>query len=62
MEFEYTQSTLLSSSSEIYYYHGDSREVVMADWEHELMSASAAYVCNNGGDILETEVPPVVPK
>jgi type IV protein arginine methyltransferase len=26
---------------------------VMMDWEHPLMSASAAYVCQNGGDILE---------
>ena len=26
---------------------------VMMDWEHPLMSASAAYVTENGGDILE---------
>ena len=26
---------------------------VMMDWEHLLMSASAAYICQNGGDILE---------
>ena len=25
----------------------------MMDWEAPLMSASAAYVCKNGGDILE---------
>ena len=25
----------------------------MMDWEDPLMSASAAYVCENGGDILE---------
>tara|TARA_R110000868_G_C10841525_1_gene760097 strand:- start:733 stop:1296 length:564 start_codon:yes stop_codon:yes gene_type:complete len=31
---------------------GSIREVMM-DWEHDLMSGSAAYVCQNGGDILE---------
>ena len=31
---------------------GDMFEVMM-DWEDELMSASAAYVTENGGDILE---------
>jgi predicted O-methyltransferase YrrM len=53
MTFDYTQQTLLSSSSEIYYWSGEVKEIVMADWEHDLMSASAAYVCSNGGDILE---------
>ena len=27
--------------------------IVMMDWEHPIMSASAAYVTQNGGDILE---------
>ena len=32
----------------------DNMEIpVMMDWEHPLMSASAAYVTENGGDILE---------
>jgi len=31
---------------------GDTFEVMM-DWEDTLMSASAAYVCEGGGDILE---------
>lgn len=30
-----------------------TEQQVMMDWEHPLMSASAAYVCQNGGDILE---------
>ena len=28
-------------------------EEVMMDWEHPIMSSSAAYVTQNGGDILE---------
>jgi protein arginine N-methyltransferase 2 len=31
---------------------GSIREVMMS-WEDSLMSASAAYICQNGGDILE---------
>jgi len=31
----------------------DMEHEVMMDWEDELMSASAAYVTENGGDILE---------
>ena len=30
-----------------------TEQQVMMDWEDPLMSASAAYVCQNGGDILE---------
>ena len=32
--------------------HHNGMEVMM-DWEHPIMSASAAYVTRNGGDILE---------
>ena len=32
--------------------HHNGMEVMM-DWEHPIMSASAAYVTENGGDILE---------
>ena len=32
---------------------GDIKIPVMMDWEDSLMSASAAYVTENGGDILE---------
>mgnify|MGYP003118558297 FL=1 len=32
---------------------GDMEIPVMMDWEDSLMSASAAYITQNGGDILE---------
>jgi len=51
----YLDKTLIFESDKIYYYdedYGDNFEVMM-DWEDPLMSASAAYVCQNGGDILE---------
>ena len=51
----YINKTLTFESDKIYYtdtsYGGDLE--VMMDWEDPLMSASAAYVCENGGDILE---------
>ena len=51
----YTDKTLTFESDKIYYtdtsFGGDFE--VMMDWEDPLMSASAAYVCGNGGDILE---------
>ena len=51
----YINQTLTFESDKIYYYdeaYGGNFEVMM-DWEDLLMSASAAYVCQNGGDILE---------
>ena len=51
----YLDKTLTFESDKIYYYDenfGLNFEVMM-DWEDPLMSASAAYVCQNGGDILE---------
>jgi hypothetical protein len=49
----YTNKTLTFESDKIYYtdtsFGGDFE--VMMDWEDPLMSASAAYVCENGGDI-----------
>jgi protein arginine N-methyltransferase 2 len=51
----YLGKTLTFESDRIYFYDeefGDNRSVMM-DWEDSLMSASAAYVCQNGGDILE---------
>ena len=51
----YTDKTLIFESDKIYYYSegwGENIEVMM-NWEDPLMSASAAYVCENGGDILE---------
>ena len=51
----YTDKTLTFESDKIYYtdtsFGGDFE--VMMDWEDPLMSASAAYMCENGGDILE---------
>jgi protein arginine N-methyltransferase 2 len=52
---DYLDSTLIFESSQIYFTdndYGGVREVMM-DWEDSIMSASAAYVCQNGGDILE---------
>lgn len=51
----YLSQSLTFESDKIYYYdedYGDNLEVMMS-WEDTLMSASAAYVCQNGGDILE---------
>lgn len=51
----YINKVLKFSRNTIYYtdkvFGGDFE--VMMDWEDPLMSASAAYVCENGGDILE---------
>ena len=51
----YIDKTLIFESNKIYYtdnsFGGDFE--VMMDWEDPLMSASAAYACENGGDILE---------
>ena len=49
----YTDRTLTFESDKIYYSDGTSTFEVMMDWETPLMSASAAYVCEGGGDILE---------
>ena len=32
---------------------GDEDVIIMMDWEHPIMSASAAYITEGGGDILE---------
>ena len=51
----YLEETLTLESDKIYHTDetfGSDREVMM-DWEDPLMSASAAYVCQDGGDILE---------
>ena len=49
----YVNQTLIFDPNEIYYSYGDLKFEVMMDWEDSLMSASAAYVCEGGGDILE---------
>ena len=51
----YTDKTLTFESDKIYYYSegwGENIEVMM-NWEDSIMKASADYVCENGGDILE---------
>ena len=49
----YINKTLIFEQNKIYYTDSDTTYEVMMDWEDELMSASAAYVTENGGDILE---------
>ena len=51
----YINETLTFEPDKIYYNdsaYGGDREVMMS-WEDSLMSASAAFVCQKGGDILE---------
>ena len=51
----YINQPLIFDSDKIYYYSKDWEKnvEVMMDWEDPLMSASAAYVCEGGGNILE---------
>lgn len=49
----YVNKNLTFESNKIYYTEGDVEFEVMMSWEDSLMSASAAYVCEGGGDILE---------
>ena len=49
----YLSETLIFESDKIYYHEDNNELQVMMDWEAPIMSASAAYVCQNGGDILE---------
>jgi len=51
----YIDKTLTFNSDKIYFYNSDLEieQQVMMDWEDSLMSASAVYVCQNEGDILE---------
>ena len=49
----YIDKTLIITGSQIYYIENEQTHQVMMDWEDEIMSASAAYICQNGGDILE---------
>ena len=48
----YTSSTLIFSDTKITVSSHDGVEVMM-DWERPIMSASAAYITEGGGDILE---------
>jgi type IV protein arginine methyltransferase len=50
----YTSQNLIFEPNEIYFIDNKGRKLeVMMDWEDELMSGSASYVTENGGDILE---------
>ena len=50
----YLDKTLVFEDSKIYYLdEGESECQVMMDWEDDIMKASADYICENGGDILE---------
>ena len=50
----YISSNLIFESDKITYVNSSNQTLeVMMDWEDTIMSASAAYVCENRGDILE---------
>lgn len=49
----YIDETLVFKEDKIYYDVEGSDFEVMMSWEAPLMEASATYVCQNGGDILE---------
>ena len=50
----YIDKTLVFEDDKIYYLDESESECqVMMDWEDDIMKASADYVCENGGDILE---------
>ena len=49
----YIDKTLIFEDDKIYYTDEVSTFEVMMDWEDDIMKASANYICENGGDILE---------
>ena len=49
----YIDKTLIFEDSKIHYTDNDEELQVMMSWEDDIMKASANYVCENGGDILE---------
>ena len=51
----YISQSLTFESDKIHYtLDGETYEFMM-DWEDPLMSASAAYICEGGGDILDRD-------
>ena len=50
---QYLSQSLTIEQDRIYYLQNGIEQEVMMDWEHDLMSGSAAYITENGGDILE---------
>ena len=53
MSMVYTNENLSFLNDRIVYNDNGVDFQVMMDWERDLMKASANYVCQNGGDILE---------
>ena len=49
----YIDKTLIFEEDKIYYTDEGITFEVMMNWEDSIMKASADYVCENGGDILE---------
>ena len=49
----YVNKTLIFEEDKIYYTDEGTAFEVMMDWEDNIMKASADYICENGGDILE---------
>jgi len=49
----YIDKTLVFEEDKIYYTDEVSTFEVMMNWEDDIMKASANYICENGGDILE---------
>ena len=49
----YKDETLTFASDKIYYTDSNVTFEVMMDWEDNIMKASADYICEGGGDILE---------
>jgi protein arginine N-methyltransferase 2 len=49
----YISQSLTFEVDKIHYTEYEDTHEVMMDWEDPLMSASAAYICEGGGDILE---------
>lgn len=50
---KYIDQTLVFTSDKVYYLDQGVELQVMMSWEDSVMKASADYVCENGGDILE---------
>jgi len=49
----YKNKTLIFEEDKIYFEEDELVFEVMMNWEDSIMKASADYVCENGGDILE---------
>ena len=50
---QYISQSLTFAEDKITLTYAEEEFEVMMNWEDPLMSASAAYVCEGGGDILE---------